>query len=430
MKVKSISKNGKILLAGLGTVLLLALYLLIRSCSGGEGKKRVNYQIRGINSVITNEMSEGVEKLDRDMKVFMQRWWIKGLSLSVMRGDSLLYAKGYGKADEDVPMSAGHIMRVASVSKLITAAGIMKLQEQGKLKLSDKVFGPSGILNEAVYTAAIKDKNYFKITVEDLLRHESGLSIRRGDPMFTTRDIMNIYRLKEAPDHETLVRLMLSRQLGYQPGKSRQYSNFGYLLLSMIIEKVTGEDYEKWTQKALLEPCGCLDMHLACNYYKDKYPNEVRYYMQDNDPLVPEYNNSRDSVVRCYGGSDVRALAGAGAWVANTAELARFVASIDGNPRVKDILSIKSVRAMTIDTGEHKYGLGWNDVGNTWIRTGSLAGTNAIVYRFPDGECWILVSNTHNWKGPRFSTRVKEFIRQCHERYGPALPKQDLFSLI
>ena len=407
--------------------LLTALALLLAGCSG---KSRAPYRIQGINSVITNEMSTGADKLDRDMKTFMQRWWIKGLSLSVMRGDSLLYAKGYGKADEDVPMSAAHIMRIASVSKLITAAGIMKLQEQGKLKLSDKVFGPSGILNDAVYTAAIKDKNYFKITVEDLLRHESGLSIRRGDPMFTTRDIMYIYRLKEAPDHETLTRLMLTRPLGYQPGKSRQYNNFGYMLLGMIIEKVTGQDYEKWTRKEILEPAGCLDMHLAKTYYKDKYPNEVRYYMQDNDPLVPEFNNSGDSVVRCYGGSDVRALGGAGAWVASTPELARFVAAIDGNPGVKDILSIKSVRAMTVDTGEHKYGLGWNDVGDTWIRTGSLAGTNAIVYRFPDGECWILVSNTHNWKGPRFSTRVKEFIRQCHERYSAVLPKQDLFSLI
>ena len=407
-------------------LLLAATLMLLAGCSG---KEVAPYRINGINSVITNEMSTGVDKLDRDMKVFMQTWWIKGLSLSVMRGDSLLWAKGYGKADEDVPMGPGNIMRIASVSKLITAVGIMKLQEQGKLRLSDKVFGPDGILDDAIYTSAIKDRNYYRITVENLLRHEGGFSVRRGDPMFITRDLMNIYRLKEAPDHETLVRLMLSRPLAYQPGKSRQYSNFGYLLLSMVIEKVTGQDYERWMQKEVLEPAGCLDMHLAYTYYRQKYPNEVRYYMQDNDPPVPEYNNSRDSVARCYGGSDVRGLSGAGAWVASTPELARFIASIDGNPRVKDVLSAKSVRAMTLDDGEHKYGLGWNEVGDTWVRTGSLAGTNAIIYRFPDGECWIMVSNTHNWKGPRFSKRVKTFLRQSHERYSGALPKQNLFEL-
>mgnify|MGYP002624694756 CR=1 FL=1 len=410
-------------------ILILAAVL----CAGCHGAgTRQTYHVKGINSLIDNEMSDslGMDKLDRDMKTFMQRWWIRGLSLSIMRGDSLLYAKGYGKADEDVPMEPGKIMRIASVSKLITAAGIMKLQEQGKLHLSDKVFGPSGILNDSVYTAAIKEKAYFDITVEQLLRHESGLSIRRGDPMFTTRDIMNIYKLREAPDHETLVELVVQRRLGYKPGTSREYSNFGYLLLSMIIEKVTGEDYESWMQKNVLEPAGCLDMHLAHNYYEQKYPNEVRYYMQDNDPLIEEYTNSGDSVVRCYGGSDVRALSGAGAWVASTPELARFVASIDGRPGVPDILSKKSVTAMTAAHEDHKYGLGWNDVGDSWIRTGSLAGTNAMVYMFPDGECWILVSNTHNWRGPKFSTTVKNFIRQCRSRYSAALPKRDLFELL
>lgn len=413
-------------------IVLLALlaFLLPQICQKKADEPSRRQRVKGINTVITNEMSSGLgmDKLDRDVKTFMQRWWIRGLSLSVMRGDSLLYAKGYGKADEDKPMGPGNIMRIASVSKLITAAGIMKLQEEGKLSLSDKVFGPKGILCDSVYTKAIKEKAYFDITVEQLLRHEAGFSIRRGDPMFTTRDIMHIYRLSEAPDRFTLVPLMLERRLGYRPGTSRQYSNFGYLLLSMIIEKVTGEGYEKWMQDNVLKPAGCKDMHLAYNYYKDRYPNEVRYYMQDNDPLVPEFNNSGDSVVRPYGGSDVRALLGAGAWVSSTVELARFVASIDGKSGVRDVLSKKSVRAMTTPLEEHKYGLGWSEVQDGWVRTGSLAGTNALVYYFPDGECWILLSNTHNWKGPRFSRTVKDFVRGCRLRYSAKLPKQNLFE--
>ena len=133
-----------------------------------------------------------------------------------------------------------------------------------------------------------------------LLRHEAGLSIRRGDPLFTTRDLMHIYHLKKAPDSRELVRIAVQRRLGYVPGKSYEYSNLGYLLLSMIIERKGGEPYEQWIQDNVLSPAGCEDMHLAYNYYKDKYPNEVRYYMQDNDPLVPEYNNSGDSVARFY----------------------------------------------------------------------------------------------------------------------------------
>ena len=394
------------------------------------------HAIRGINAVITNEMSdcEGLVKMEKDVNVFMQRWQIRGMELAVMRGDSLLYAKGFGWADKEKeePMRAGTIMRVASVSKLITAAGIMKLVEDGKLHLSDKVFGPHGILNDTLYTNNIKDKAYFDITVEQLLRHESGLTIRRGDPMFRTRDWMNIYHLKEVPDQEKLTSIAVQKRLGYAPGKSHEYSNFGYLLLSMIIERKTGQPYEKWMQENILEPAGCMDCHLAFNSYEEKLPGETRYHMQDNDPPVPKYDNSADSVVRCYGGNDIRLLKGAGAWVISAPELARFIASIDGKPGVPDILSKKSVREMTAHSEDHKFGLGWNSVDpkKGWQRTGSLSGTSAYVTVFPNGECWILISNTHAWKGPRFSRTVHNFIQQCRQRYSAKLPENDLFTLI
>lgn len=415
-------------------VLAVVLCLIATLPWGGGSSRARQGRVRGINSVLVNGMSDspGLDKLDKDMRIFAKRWWIKGLSLAIMRNDSLVYAKGYGWADEDqgVEMGPGIIMRVASVSKLITAAGIMKLVEDGKLRLDDKVFGPEGILNDEDFTNSIKDKGYFGITVENLLRHEGGLSVRRGDPMFTTRDIMTVNRLDKAPDQNTLTRIAVGRRLAFQPGKGHEYSNFGYLLLSMIIEKVTGEDYEQWMQKNVLEPAGCLDMHLAYNYYDQKFSNETRYHMQANDPKVPEYTGSADSVVRCYGGNDIRALKGAGAWVCSAAELARFVASIDGRPEVSDILSAKSVRAMTTDSEEHKYGLGWNSVSPSkgWKRTGSLSGTSAFVMYYPDGECWILISNTHMWKGPRFARTLNNFVAQCRQRYSAHLPARDLFN--
>ena len=392
------------------------------------------HAIRGINAVITNEMSdcEGLVKMEKDVKYFMQKWQIRGMELAVMRGDSLLYAKGFGVADQSIeePMRPGTIMRVGSVSKLLTAAGIMKLVEDGKLRLSDKVFGPHGILNDTLFTNNIKDKAYFDITVEQLLRHESGLTIRRGDPMFRMRDWMTIYRLTEVPDQEKLTSIAVRQRLGYAPGKGHEYSNFGYLLLSMIIERKTGKDYEKWMQEHVLEPAGCMDCHLAHNSYEEKMPGETRYHMQDNDPPVPKYDNSADSVVRCYGGNDIRLLKGAGAWVMSAPELARFIASIDGKAGVPDILSKKSVREMTAFSEDHKFGLGWNSVDpkKGWQRTGSLSGTSAYVTVFPDGQCWILISNTHAWKGPRFSRTVHNFIQQCRQRYSAKLPEQDLFQ--
>ena len=127
------------------------------------------------NQVINNNDSELdiTLKFDRIIRKFMQKWEIKGASFALMKNDRLIYSKGYGFADEEenVPMDVMHVFRIASISKLITAVAIMKLQEEGKLTLQDRVFGPEGILNDTIFSD-IKDPRTTKITVENLLRHQ------------------------------------------------------------------------------------------------------------------------------------------------------------------------------------------------------------------------------------------------------------------
>ena len=230
-----------------------------------------------LNDTLKNEMSnfEELENMDKKVRSFMRQWHIKGASLSIMRNDSLLYAKGYGWADEqkEVEMSPRHILRMASVSKLITAVGIMVLQERDSLTIKDKVFGPEGILNDSLYSSLIKDKNYHKITVEHLLRHQGGFS---RDPLFSSRDVMTQLRLNHAPEKEDYYKVVLNRKLRFEPGTSQRYSNLGYLLLSDVIEKVSGMPYEKFIKEQVLAPAGCFDMHIAANYYEDRRDNEVR----------------------------------------------------------------------------------------------------------------------------------------------------------
>ena len=418
------------LLAGLLAVLLA----LVSSCScGGRESEDPRKDLVNLNKVLTNAMSDttDLEGMERRIRRFMQEWQLRGASVAVMRGDSLYYAKGFGWADQEKgeEMAPGNIMRVASVSKLITAAGIMRLVEEGKVSLQDKVFGEEGILRDSVYLASIKDKNYYRITVEDLLRHKGGFTTAGGDPLFSTRSIMANNRLTEAPDHKTLLRLVLRRRLGFVPGTSQSYSNLGYLLLSMIIEEVTREDYEDFIQKNILHPAGCRDMHLAHNYYEEKYKNEVRNYVPSNEPLYDEYNNSGRQVERCYGGNDIRALSGAGAWVASVPELALFVASIDGRPEIPDILSPESVRLMTEYFDKDTYSFGWNDTNpeTGWTRSGTFSGTSAMIKYFPDGECWLFVTNTSTWRGPAFSRITANLFGELRRGWGDKFPKQDLF---
>ncbi|WP_300724762.1 serine hydrolase [uncultured Bacteroides sp.] len=407
----------------------------IRSCSDTQSGLSAAADGYRLNAHLSNTISDcpGLQKMDRDIERFLQKWGIMGASLAVSRNDSLLYAKGYGWAEEEKgeKMEPSHILRVASVSKLVTAVGIMKLQEQRKLNLHDKVFGPQGILNDTAYTRAITDKRYFRITVEDLLRHRAGFTNAQGDPMFATRYIMMGNKLTAAPDHDTLLKIVLKRRLRYDPGTWQRYSNFGYMVLSMVIEKVSGMDYETFMKKEVLEPAGCYDFEIAGNYYQDKHDDEVKYYMHAKADLIDEYNNSGRQVVRCYGGSDVHGLAGAGAWCASAAELSRLVASIDMDPTIPDILSRESVRTMTTYIDDNTFPLGWADIkkNGEWVRSGTLSGTSALVKHYQDGECWILITNTSTWRGPYFTHEIARLFETCRKKYGSAFPKRNLFMM-
>ena len=407
------------------------------SCSSDKSREKDSiYEAsnrKHLNDTLTNAMSSQPElhAMDSIMQRYLKRWEIHGAQLAISRHDSLLYARGFGYADKDrqIPMEPSYIMRMASVSKLVTATGIMKLRDMGKIRPSDKVFGPKGILNDTFYVNSIRDKRYFDITVEQLLRHKAGFTNYAGDAIFSTRYIMQQNHLTTPPDHRTLLRIVLRRHLGYTPGTAQRYCNIGYTLLSLIIEKRTGMSYENFMQRYVLNPAGCYDFHIAGNYLKDRRKNETVYYMHSSSVPVPEFNNSGRMVVRCYGENDITTALGAGAWVASAAELCRLVASIDGDRTVPDVISPQAVKLMTQEMPDHQFSLGWNFTprNRPWIRTGSLVGTSALVLRYPDGECWVFITNTSTWKGHKFSQDTMALFEKLRKRFGSKMPKRNMF---
>lgn len=419
-------------------ILIFSVAALVTAIVAGSRRNRdimtdeIEETVFRLNDTLTNEMSNIPDLLAMDKKVnaYLRKWHMKGASLAITRGDSLVYAKGYGWADEEngLEMSPRHILRMASVSKLITAAGVMVLHDRGELNIKDTVFGPSGILNDSTITALIKDKNYYKITVEHLMRHQGGF---RRDPLFSSRDVMNQLQLDHAPEAEDFYRVVLNRRLKFAPGSWQSYSNFGYLLLSKVIEKVSGMPYEEFIRTEVLAPAGCYDMHIAGTYYEDKRDNEVRYYTHEGDgKYIEEYNNSNVIVERCYGGNNIPMLSGAGAWCGSPAEIARFVASIDGRSEVPDIISKESVELMTGYYDRDTFSLGWNDThpDKGWSRSGTLSGTTALVKLFPDGECWVFISNTSTWKGPRQANYTDALFRSLRQSFSSKLPQRDMFN--
>ena len=418
--------RGKLIAILLPVVLLAGAFpLLLRGRA--EEPEKPEY-VADLNSAIVNEDLPELRALDHSVDSFMTFWSLKGASLAIVRNDSLLYAKGYGYADASTPMAPGTIMRLASVSKLLTAVGIMKLQEEGKVFMDTPVFGPLGVLNK--YDPYIKDQNYYLITVEHLLRHQAGFTVRVGrDVMFSTLNFMRDWGLSEPPTPDFLVQKQVARRLLFVPGTSQEYSNFGYFLLSLIIEEVSGMPYADYMQEHVFAPAGCSGFRIGGNYLADRLPGESQYFMQPDAELVPSFDGKYSAVDKCYGGNDITGLQGAGAWVGSAVELARLVSCIDGRGPLEDILSPESVRQMTAYYDDDTFGLGWVDCkpDGEWTRTGSFSGTSALVKVYPDGECWVFITNTSAWRGSRFTKNTAFLCKNLRRRFSAVLPRRDLF---
>ncbi|MBD5357670.1 MAG: beta-lactamase family protein [Bacteroides sp.] len=433
---KSDIRNTTLYIAGFAILTFIIIHIIASRAAGKEDEQEeaiaANHEGIIWSDTLSNNSSDiaATKKMDSEINQFMGRWDLKGMSLAITHNDSLVYAKGYGWADKEIgrKMEATSIMRIASASKLVTAVAIMKLIEEGKFSLDSKVFGPDGILNDSSFTNVINDPRAFDVTVDHLLRHKGGFSSVMGDPMFRTKDIMAMEKLTAPPSNEELTKIVIKRKLRFTPGVGRKYSNFGYMLLSLIIEKTTGQSYWNYVNANVLQPAGIYNMRPATNYYADRHPKEVKYYPPDNE-LVEEFNGSGKMVERVYGGSNVNGLMGAGGWTASAADIARLVAAIDNYPVVDNILTPKSVNLLTEHDDHDKMSRGWSeaDAYGKWSRTGTLSSTHTLIERFPTGECWVLITNSGVGKGHSFSRDLSRLVERLRSRYNGSLPARNLW---
>jgi CubicO group peptidase (beta-lactamase class C family) len=374
-----------------------------------RGNKFTDKLVPG-NVRILNSMSDSPEfsGMEKTIKRFMRRWEIAGASVAVSKGGHLIYAKGFGLADKEnnVETAPYNKFRIASISKLITAVAIMKLQEEGKLRVYDKVFGKEGILNDPFYSDP-RDKRVNDITIAHLLSHEGGWTTSWGDQMFLPFVVSNAMNINTPVDTKTIVRFALNKGLHFTPGTGRSYSNLGYAILGLVIEKVTGMPYEDFCKKEILEPLGIFDMTLAHNLPSLKAPFEVTYYEPGDAILKPSIYGTGKMVPASYGGNDIEALGGAGAWLATAPDLMKLLLAIDGFDSPKDILARESIEFMT-DTKNGYAPVGWKTTiyDGTWWRTGTFPGTAGMMKRQADGTAWVVLLNNSAWNGPEISTDI------------------------
>ncbi len=188
-----------------------------------------------VASVSAQETVKGElgSKLDEHMQS-LARGGFSGVVLFT-RGDETLLSKGYGAANQAKrqPYSVNTVFDIGSLTKQFTGAAILKLEMQGKLRVTDRL---------SQYVKGVPPDKA-EITLHHLLTHSAGFaSSLGGDYDAITRD--------------EFVKLALSSKLRFAPGAGHAYSNVGYSLLGIVIELVTGRTYERYLHDQLFKPAG------------------------------------------------------------------------------------------------------------------------------------------------------------------------------
>jgi CubicO group peptidase (beta-lactamase class C family) len=305
---------------------------------------------------------------------FMRKHNVPALSMTTAKNGQILEQQAFGVTDLETrhKLTPSNLFRIASISKSITSVGVFTLIEQGKLHLNDKIFGATGILG-ADFGGPPYRPYVEEITVDHLLTHTCG-----GWP---GNEYDPLDRFPEMSAPQLISWTIANVALDHRPGEHWMYSNFGYVLLGRVIEKVSGKPYAEFVQHAVLTPCGATDMRISGNTKHDRAPNEVTYYSQDDaDP---------------YQGNHHRADA-SGGWIATSTDLVRFGSKVRGFPQGNAILKNGIVAMMTAPCPIHpSYARGWDvDQSGNWWHSGGMPGTSSVMVTTPTGLCWAALTNT------------------------------------
>ena len=303
------------------------------------------------------------DSIDRFLEAELTRQRIPGMSVAVLRGDSVILSRGYGFANvgQRVPATDSTLYMVGSLSKPFTAAAIVLLSQQRRLGLDDPIikYLPEG---RAVWSG---------VTIRHLLTHTAGV------PQDTLLDWSQEYSESET------VR-SAAQPLEFKPGALESYSSTGYALLGVIIHRATGVPWADYVREHIFRP---LEMRTAgVNPDAERLPGRSLGYQLINDTLKQDQNpvsRSINSMADCCLSFSTRDLV---QWARGLNH-----AKVLGEAGLK--LSWTPVRLN--NAGTYPYGLGWNLLEQRGYRrighSGAWRGSHATFQRYPDFDLTVIV---------------------------------------
>jgi D-alanyl-D-alanine carboxypeptidase len=292
---------------------------------------------------------------------------IPGVEVGIVRGGKLELARGYGLASVElkVPVAPDTVFEIGSMTKQFTSALVMMLVEEGKIGLDDKI---------AKYLAD-SPAAWKEITVRHLLTHTSGI---KGYTEVAP-DFLSLARNPHT--QQEIVKMVADKPLDFQPGEKWAYSNTGYYLLGMILEKVSGKSYMELLSERILKPLGMTAT-------------------RDGDPAAVIPGRACGYL---WSGKLVNAPAlqptaafAAGCLVSTVGDLAKWDAALAGDKLLKASSRAAIWTPVKLNSGStHDYGFGWafsRPGGRKVIEHGGgTAGFSTVICRYVDEKITIIV---------------------------------------
>jgi CubicO group peptidase (beta-lactamase class C family) len=339
---------------------------------------------------ISGRAAPGLEPFDSGMRTIIDRHGLAGAALAIAKEGRLVFAKGYGWANvaSAEPVQPDTLFGLASVSKPFTAVATLKLVEQAKLRLDDRVFD---ILKVQAPAGATVDPRLRTITVRQCLNHSGGWDRNvRGDPINWEPQICRAMQVRAPLTPRQFLTFAVTLPLDFDPGTLARYSNVGYVALGEVVAAIAGQAYQRFVSEQVLRPMGITRAALHGTDGKYLAREAIRHLTGSLIPLPPMLL----PMVNATGG-----------WSASVIDMVRFLTNLEGS-RGTPVLNEQTRRLMIepppaplkVPASGSYVGLGWDSVivqdkAYTVYKEGSYQGMRTFMKRLPTGVCWAIAYN-------------------------------------
>jgi CubicO group peptidase (beta-lactamase class C family) len=297
---------------------------------------------------------------------------VPGASLAVLRGGAAILQRAYGLADVEarVAVTMATNYRLASMSKQFTSAAVLLLAEAGRLAIDDPIRRWLPTLPDAAEG----------MIVRHLLTHTSGL--------IDYEDVIPQDRSSQLCDDDVLRLLESENRRHFQPGAQYRYSNSGYALLALIVERASGERYAEFLRKRIFQPLGM----------------QTTVAFEAGVSMIAHRAYGYSAAARGWQRTDqslTSATLGDGGIYSSIDDLAKWDAALCGNGLLQPA-SLRLAFQAWVETDDPRvqYGFGWRITGDMRWHSGETLGFRNVMVRYLEPRLTVLVLTNRNEPAP------------------------------